>query len=270
LSISSKLADYEASWELLSRLNFDELTQLAHRNNVELQKEDVQGNVQKARSKEEAIDILVASEFRESDLIELLGINRITKEEILNIMSISQLRKLANETGVLLEKSTLFGVKKAVKKKDVVKALKVLSVSKVREHAEKMGLIKKATKKTKKRKPTKAVARKPAVRKPAAKAVKRERVLKPEIIKPPAKETVQPLIVPARVEGKKLAQIVVPVQQAQLKPARVVEEIVREILIERQIVRRQLVPGQSRKGRRIKKKASGKILVKTKKAKKKT
>jgi len=264
LSISSKLADYEASWELLSRLNFDELTQLAHRNNVELQKEDVQGNVQKARSKEEAIDILVASEFRESDLIELLGINRITKEEILNIMSIRQLRKLANETGVLLERSTLFGVKKAVKKKDVVKALKVLSALKVREHAEKISLIKKAAKKIKKRKPTKAVARKPSV-----KATKHKKVLKPEIIKPPAKETVKPIIMPARVEEKKPAPIMIPAQQAQLKPARIVEETVREILVERQIVRRQLAPSKSQEIKKIKKKAAGKIQVETKKAKKK-
>jgi hypothetical protein len=264
LSISAELADYEATWELLSRLSLDELEQLAKHNNIALQKEDAQGNIQKARSKEEAIDILVASEFRESDIVELLGVNRLTKEELLNLMSTRQLKILAKETGVLLEKSTLFGMKKAVKKKDVVKALRVLAVSKVRQHAEKIGLIKKVSKKAKKRKPTKA-----AMRKPTKKAIKKKRMRKAKVIEPLVKEPFLPMVEHGRIEEKPL-QIMVPAQQAQIKSARIIEETIRERLVEREIVRRQFTLGQRQEGSVIKKKETKKIPVEAKRLRRKT
>ncbi|MEM2130021.1 MAG: hypothetical protein QXZ70_05420 [Candidatus Bathyarchaeia archaeon] len=242
MSISAKLADYEASWELLSRLSFDELLKLGRQNGIPFEKKDAQGNIQKVRSKEEAIDVLVTSEFKESDLIELLGINRLTKEELLHIMSTNQLKRLAKETGVLLEKPTLFGVRKAEKKKDIIKALKVLSVQKVREYAEKTGLIKKATKKTKKRKPAKITAKKLPT-----KMAKRKRTRGAEKVKPLVKKRVQPMITPAHIEERKVEPIVIPPQQAQLETPRIFEETVKEVRIERQIIRRRLVPKHLKK-----------------------
>jgi len=265
LSVSVKLADFDSTWELLSRLSFDELKLLAQRNSIVLQKEDAYGNVQKARSKEEAIDVLVASEFRESDIVELLGVNRLTKEEMLYVMSTRQLQQLAKETGVILEKSTLFWTKKVIKKKDVVNALKVLSTQKVREYAEKIGLIKKATKKTKKRKPTKA-----PVKKPSKKAVARKKARKAKAAKPPNKETFHQLSKPARVEEEKPALIVVPFQRAQTKTASIMEVTIRERLIEREVVRRQLALGKHQEESGEKKKEAEKIVVEAKKAKKNT
>jgi hypothetical protein len=260
LSISAELADYEATWELLSRLSLDELEHLAKQNNIALQKEDVQGNVQKAKSKEEAINILVASEFRESDIVELLGINRLTKEELLNLMSTRQLQMLAKETGVLLEKSTLFGIKKAVKKKDVVKALRVLTISKIRQYAEKTGLIKKASKKVRKRKPTKV-----SVRKPTKKAIKKKkRMRRAKVIELPVKEQLIPIIEHGRIDEKP-TQIIVPAQRVQIKTARIIEETIKERLVEREIVRRQFTLGQRPDGSMIKKKKTKKILVEAKK-----
>ena len=264
MSVSVKLADFESTWELLSRLSLDELRLLAQRNGIVLQKEDAYGNVQKARSKEEAIDVLVASEFRESDIIELLGINRLTKEELLYVMSTRQLQQLAKETGVLLEKSTLFWVKKAIKKKDIVKALKVLSDQKVKKYAEKIGLIKKVTKKTKKRKPTKAPM------KPSKKAVARKKARKAKAVKPFIREPFLPLAKPARTEGEKPASIVVPVQWAQTKTASIMEVTIKERLIEREVVRRQLALGKHREESGTMKKEAEKIVVEAKKAKKNT
>jgi len=264
LSISAKLADYEATWELLGRLSLDELKKLARRNGIALQKEDVHGNIQKAKSREEVIDILVASEFRESDIVELLGIDRLTKEELLNLMNTRQLKQLAKETGVMLEKSTLFGVKKAIKKKDVVKALKVLTASKVRQYAEKTGLIKKATKKAKKRKPTKA-----AVRKPTKKTLKSKRIRRAKVIEPPIKEPFLPMVEYSHIEEEKPVPIEVPAQRAQIKTARIIEETIRERLVEREVVRRQFALGQRQEGNMIKKKEAKKIPVEAKKAEKK-
>jgi hypothetical protein len=264
LSVSAKLADFESTWELLSRLSLDDLRLLAQRNGIMLQKEDAYGNVQKARSKEEAKDVLVASEFRESDIIELLGINRLTKEELLYIMSTRQLQQLAKETGVLLEKSTLFWVKKVIKKKDIVKVLKVLSNQKVKKHAEKIGLINKATKKTKKRKPTKAPV------KPSKKAVARKKARKAKAVKPFIKEPFLPLAKPTRTEGEKPVSIVVPVQWAQTKTASIMEVTIKERLIEREVVRRQLALGKHREESGTIKKEAEKIVVEAKKAKKNT
>jgi hypothetical protein len=265
LSVSVKLADFESTWELLSRLSLDELKLLAQRNSIVLQKEDGYGNVQKARSKEEAIDVLVASEFRESDIVELLGVDRLTKEEMLYVMSTRQLQQLAKETGVLLEKSTLFWTKKAIKKKDVVNALKVLSEQKVREYSLRIGLIKKATKKTKKRKPTKA-----PLKKPSKKAVARKKARKAKAAKPSIKETFHQLSKPALIEKEKPAPIVVPFQRAQTKTASIIEVIIRERLIEREVVRRQLALGKHREESGEKKKEAEKIVVEAKKAKKNT
>jgi hypothetical protein len=265
LSVSAKLADYEATWELLNRLSLDELKRLARRNGITLQKEDVYGHIQKVRSKEEVIDILVASEFRESDIVKLLGARRLTKGELLNIMSTRQLKQLAKETGVLLEKSTLFGVKKAIKKKDVVNALKVLSVSKVRQYAEKIGLIKRASKKVKKRKPTKA-----AVRKPPKKVIAGKRIRRAKLIETPITKPFLPMIEPAHIEEERQpTSIVIPTQRAQTKKARIIEETIKERLVEREIVRRQFALGQRRERGLAKKREAEKIPVEAKKAKKK-
>jgi hypothetical protein len=264
LSVSAKLVDFESTKELLSRLSLDELRLLAKRNGIVLQKEDTYGNVQKARSKEEAIDVLVASEFRESDIIELLGINRLMKEELLYVMSTRQLQQLAKETGVLLEKSTLFWVKKAIKKKDVVNALKVLSDQKVKEYTEKIGLIKKVTKKTKKRKLTKALV------KPSKKTVARKKARKAKAVKPFIREPFLQLAKPARTEGEEPASIIVPVQWAQIKKASIMEVTIKERLIEREVVRRQLALGKHREESRTMKKEVEKIVVEAKKAKKNT
>ncbi len=262
MSVSSKLADFESTWELLSRLNFDELRILAKRNGIVLQKEDAYGNVQKARSKEEAMDVLVASEFKESDIVELLGVNRLTKEELLYVMSIRQLHQLAKETGVLLEKSALLRIKKAVKKKDVVNTLKVLSDQKVREYAKKIGLFRKATKRTRKRKLTKTHAKKPL-----KKAAARKRSQKAKVPRPPVREPILPLSKSALV-AKEEPPIIIPYGRAQTKTASIMEVTIRERLMEREVVRRQLALGKSREESGAKRKEAEKIVVEAKKAKK--
>jgi hypothetical protein len=265
LSISAKLADYEATWELLNRLNLSELKRLAHRNNIALQKEDIHGNIQKARSKEEVTDVLVASEFKESDVIELLGISRLTKEELLNTMSIRQLKRLARETGILLEKSTIFGTRKAAKKKDIVKTLRVLATSKVRQYAEKTGLIKKATKKTKKRKPTKV-----AMRKPAKKTIARGKIREAKAIEPRISKPFLTVVESARIEEKKQpVAIMVPTQRAPTRTARIIEETIKERLVEREIVRKQVALGQRQERGLAKEREEEKMVVEAKKAKKK-
>ncbi len=240
LSVSSKLADLGSAWELLSRLSFDELRLLARRNGVALQREDAYGNVQKARSKEEAVDILVASEFKESDIIKLLGVNRLTKEELLYAMSARQLHQLAKETGVLLEKSTMFWTRRAAKKKDVVNALKVLSEQKVREYAGKIRLIKKAAKRTGKGKRVKSAA-KPTRKAPARKRAKKTRELKPSV-----REPIPPSSKSALVVKEEPAPVLVLYGREQEKTANVIEVTIRERLMEREVVRRQLALGKRR------------------------
>ncbi len=248
MSLSAKLADYEESLELLGRLTFDELKQLAKRNSIVLQKEDAEGNFQKVKSKEEAIEILVTSEFKESDLVELLGVNRLTKEEILNLMSVHQLKKLANETGVLLEKSTLLGTKKAIKKKDVVKALKVLSLQKVRQYAEKTEIIWKTVRE--KRKPSK-VATKKLYEKTASRKMQ-----KPKAASQPVYHFPDML---SRIEEKKVASSVIYPRQVQLDVSQGVEETVKEVRVERQIIRRQLSFRQQNKEREKTRDSDGKL-----------
>ncbi|MCD6593835.1 hypothetical protein J7L00_07140 [Candidatus Bathyarchaeota archaeon] len=170
MSIQEKLADYDQTRELLNRLSKEELVELAERNGVKLEWEDALGEVRKARTKQQMIDVLLESEFRASDLIELLGTSRLTKEELLNCMSVSQLRRLAREAGVELVKSTILGTKKATKKKDIIKALSVLSASKVREFAEKISLIKARKPKAKRRKPRSTRAKKRIISKKMRKA----------------------------------------------------------------------------------------------------
>jgi len=162
LSISEKLADYDQTIDLLRRLNKEELIELAERNGVKLEWEDISGRLHKARTKSQIIDLLLESEFRESDLIELLGISRLTKDELLNCMNVTQLKQLAKETGIELVKSSIFGTKKAMKKKDIIDVLNVLSTSKIREFAEKISLIK----------PSARVKLKKKVRKPRSKKAK--------------------------------------------------------------------------------------------------
>lgn len=253
LSISDKLADYEATRELLERLTVKELKQLAQRNGIILQKEDSRGNIRTLKQKSEIIDLLVASEFRESDLIELLGLPRLKKEELLNQMTTQQLRQLAKETGVLLEKSTLFGTKKATKKKDMIDVLKVLSTLKIRQHSKKIGLIKKATKKGKKRKATKPAPKK------ATKKASRKKAKKTEKAKEKRRQTrrtqraalraerpvVPRITVPSSTEGKGAVPMQMPVETQLRGKARMIQEEIRERIIEREIIRRQISIGIS-------------------------
>ena len=262
LSVSSKLADYESTWELLSRLSFDELRLLAKRNGVALQKEDAYGNVQKARSKEEAADNLIASEFKESDVIELLGVNRLTKEELLHVMSTQQLHQLAKETGVLLEKPKLLWTRRAVKKKDVVNVLKVLSEQKVREYAKRIGLLRKAKKRTKKKRIMKTHAKKSL-----KKATTRKKMQKAKAFRPPVRKQILPVPESALV-AKEEPPIIVPYERAQTKTASITEVTIKERLMEREVVRRQLALGRRREERGAKMKEAEKVIVEAKKAKK--
>ena len=244
MSISEKLTDYDQTIELLSRLRKEELEELAERNGIKLEREDLSGKIRRARTKSQIIDVLLESEFRESDLIELLGISRLTKDELLNCMNIRQLKQLAKETGIELVKSTIFGTKKASKKKDIIKALSVLSTSKIREFAEKISLIKKPTKR-KRRKPksTKAKARRQSKRqkKPAAKP---SPAVKKKTLKPgkPAEKKEEPLKREAKPE---LPQV--RVERFAERWGGLVEEVVKETITERQIVRRMILLEASEK-----------------------
>lgn len=144
LSVSAKLAGYEETKELLGRLKVRELKQLALQNNTTLEKEDWTGKARTVKTKEEIIEILVNSEFKEHDLVELLGLSRLTNRELLSYMPVRQLRGLAKEYGVALRKSTLLGEKKATKKGDMVDVLEShLSPPKVRRYIQNMSLIQK-------------------------------------------------------------------------------------------------------------------------------
>jgi len=238
LSISEKLADYDQTIDLLSRLNKEELQELAERNNIKLEREDLSGKTRRARTKSQIIDFLLESEFRESDLIELLGVSRLTKEELLNCMNVKQLKQLAKETGIELVKSSIFGTKKATKKKDIIDALNVLSTSKIREFAEKIALIKKPTKpkaKVKRRKPrsTKAKARmqskkrKKTVAKPSPTVKKKAaKPSKPVEEKAPLKRKMKPGL--PDVSTERMA----------IRRGRLIEETVKETITKRHIVRR--------------------------------
>ncbi|MCS7119913.1 MAG: hypothetical protein RMJ07_05250 [Nitrososphaerota archaeon] len=251
MSISSKLADYEGTKELLDRLSTEELRQLAEKNNIALQREDLEGKVRPVTSREEIVEILVNSEFKESDLINLLGINRLTKEELLNQMTLSQLRQLAKETGVSLEISTFLGTKKAEKKRDMIKALSVLSEQKVREYANKIGLIGKAKKSAIKRR-----LAKPGVRRTKAKAKMEERRIAKKKVKErektaiaKAKPKMPPSLLkePTQPPPKAIIKEEVPVSETPKKAIGIVEEFVSERIIERRVVRRKAVISTSRR-----------------------
>ena len=142
MSVSEKLADYEEAKELLGRLRVQELKKLAEQNNISLEKKDWANRIVPAKTKQEIIDLLVDSEFKESDLVRLLGPSRLEKEELLNYMRVRELRELAKECGVVLQKSTFFGTKKATGKEDIVDILESqLSPSKIRRHSKQISLI---------------------------------------------------------------------------------------------------------------------------------
>jgi len=235
LSISEKLADYDQTVDLLSRLSKEELEELAKRNGVKLEWEDLSGKVRKARTKSQIIEVLLESEFRESDLIELLGTSRLTKEELLNCMNVRQLKRLAKETGIELVKPTIFGTKKATKKKDIIDVLSVLSTSKIREFAEKIKLIRKTAGFVKRKKPksAKAKARMLSKRKKAIKLAHKE------------KKEVKPI---EYAKEKPLKEA--PMEEYRLKPellteeavrqGGIIEEVTKEIITERHTVRRIL------------------------------
>jgi len=237
LSISEKLTDYDQTIDLLSRLKKEELEELAERNGIKLEREDLSGKIRRARTKSQIIDVLLESEFRESDLIEILGVSRLTKEELLNCMNVGQLKQLAKETGIELVKSSIFGTKKATKKKDIINALSVLSTSKIREFAEKISLIKKPTK-LKRRKPrsTRAKARIQSKkrRKTTVKplpSVKREKEKPSKRVEEeaPLKRKVKPV----------LPQI--PAERILRRRGGIIEETVKETITERHIVRRMIL-----------------------------
>lgn len=142
MSVSEKLADYEEAKDLLGRLRVQELKKLAEQNNISLERKDWANRVVPAKTKQEIIDLLVDSEFKESDLVQLLGPSRLTKEELLNYMRVRELRELAKECGIVLQKSTFFGTKKAARKEDIVDILESqLSPSKIRRHSKQISLI---------------------------------------------------------------------------------------------------------------------------------
>jgi len=251
LSISEKLADYDQTIDLLSRLKKEELQELAERNGIKLEREDLSGKIRRARTKSQIIDLLLESEFRESDLIELLGISRLTKEELLNCMNVRQLKQLAKETGIDLVKSTIFGTKKATKKKDIINALNVLSTSKIREFAEKISLIKKPTEsmkpKVKRRKPrsTKAKARirskerkKTTVKPSPLVKKKKEKAAKPS----KAVEEKAPLKRRAKPGSPQVSR-----ERMAIRRGRFIEETIKETITKRQIVRRIVLVEASEK-----------------------
>lgn len=142
MSVSEKLADYEEAKELLGRLRVRELKKLAEQNSISLERKDWANRVVLAKTKQEIIDLLVDSEFKESDLVRLLGPSRLEKEELLNYMKVRELRELAKERGVVLQKSTFFGTKRAARKEDIVDILESqLSPSKIRRHCKQISLI---------------------------------------------------------------------------------------------------------------------------------
>jgi len=246
LSISEKLADYDQTIDLLSRLNKRELQELAERNGIKLEREDLSGKIRRARTKSQIIDILLESDFRESDLIELLGISRLTKEELLNCMNLRQLKQLAKETGIELVKSSIFGTKKATKKKDIINVLNVLSTSKIREFAEKISLIKKPTKpkakvKRRKTKSTKAKARIQSKR-------RRETVAKPSPSVKKAAELGGPVGEKAPLK-RRVKRVFPRVSTERITRRRggLVEETVKETITKRQIVRRIILIEASEK-----------------------
>ena len=242
MSISEKLTDYDQTIDLLSRLKKEELEELAERNGIKLEWEDVSGRIRKARTKSQIIDILLESEFRESDLVELLGVSRLTKDELLNCMNVKQLKQLAKETGIELVKSSIFGTKKASKKKDIINALSVLSTSKIREFAEKISLIKKPTK-LKRRKPrsTKAKARIQSKKrkKPSAKP---SPTIKKKAAKPRKAVEEAP---PKRKTKPALPQV--PAERIEGRRGGLIEEVVKEKITERHIVRRMILLEASEK-----------------------
>jgi len=163
LSVPAKLADYEETRALLARLKVGELRILARQNNVGLEKKDWMDNVKPAKTREEIIDVLVDSEFRESDMVTLLGLSRLTNVELLHYMTTKQLRALARQRNIVLEKSTFLGSRKATRKDDIVNLLKTLPSSQIRRFSKKASLIQKKVdrkgamkQKTKKRRKSKA------------------------------------------------------------------------------------------------------------------
>jgi hypothetical protein len=148
LSISEKLADYEETKELLGRLKVRELRTLARQSNIALENKDWANKIVPVKNKDEIIDILVDSEFKESDLVKLLGPSRLEKEELLNYMKVKELRELAREHNVVLQKSALFGTKRAARKDDIVEILESqLSPTKIRQYSKQIALIEKEVEK---------------------------------------------------------------------------------------------------------------------------
>lgn len=152
ISLSEKLRDYGETVDVLKRLKVNELKELAEKNKIKLEKKGWLSGPQPASTKNEIIDVLANSKFKEKDLIESLGLKRLLNSELLNLMNTKQLRCLAKECGIPLQIESLFGTRTATSKKDMIEVLGPLNTSRIRKHSTKIGLIgkPKKLKKTKK------------------------------------------------------------------------------------------------------------------------
>jgi hypothetical protein len=160
-------------------------------------------------------------------------------------MNLRQLKGLARESGVLLEKTSFFRTKKATKKEDITDLLRVLNTSKVRNYAGKVKLIKKPTEiRAKKVKAVKAYAMKKTR---STENVKKET----ESIE---KKRKKGRVTDARTSDVFLArkepifrkedqEDVNAIPPRGTKGDEMVEEAIRERIIEREIVRRRIGVG---------------------------
>lgn len=152
ISLSEKLRDYGETVDVLKRLKVNELKKLAEKNKIKLEKKGWLSGPQPASNKNEIIDVLANSKFKEKDLIESLGLKRLLNSELLNLMNTKQLRCLSKECGIPLQIESLFGTRTATSKKDMIEVLESLNTSRIRKYSTKIGLVGKPKKlKTKKK-----------------------------------------------------------------------------------------------------------------------
>ncbi len=119
ISLSEKLGDYDETVDVLKRLKVNELKELADKNKIKLEKTGWLSGTQPASTKDEIIDVLSNSKFKEQDLVEILGLKRLLNYELLNLMNSKQLRCLAKDCGLPLQLDSLLGTRPASSKKDI-------------------------------------------------------------------------------------------------------------------------------------------------------
>lgn len=181
ISLSEKLEDYNETVQVLQRLKVNELKELANNNKIKLEKTGWLSGTQPVSSKDDIIDVLANSKFREKDLVELLGLKRLLNNELLNLMNSKQLRALAKECGVPLQLESLFGTRTATSKKDMVEVLGSLNSSRIRKYAEEISLIGKTRKQKvnkNEKKPSKEVKTKVAKPKKLSKTAVERKILR--------------------------------------------------------------------------------------------